>query len=241
MDGYRPHRDLHEDVKRHLEWHFRSYCKGRIDKSVIPTYFFASGAGTDKSRNATKFHRTLVKCSEQGSALRARLEGAKVFHVGFENGTSPPQQEMADPLGAIGLRMLHQLLGPKMSIYEVTRKYEAPCPSEIFRLVAQREGVDLFNEFTGVLVIDGLQRFLELGDDGQNKIYMFNTLLNNIADTALDKRGIFIIPCCTATITPALEHLFALSSRYRAFLPVSSLDSPTPKKGGIASPWSFLV
>lgn len=56
----------------------------------------------------------------------------------------------------------------------------------------------------GVLVIAGLQRFLELRDDGKNKVSMFYTLLSDIADTALDKEGIFIIPCCTATLTPAL-------------------------------------
>ena len=159
-----------------------------------------------------------------------------MFHVGFENGTTPNEQEMANPISAIGLRMLHQLLGPEMSLDEVTTKYVPPSPCEIFRLVAQREGIDLFKEFTGVLVIDGLQRFLELGDDGKNKVSMFYTMLNEIADTALDKRGIFIIPCCTATLTPALENFFLLTSRYRAFLPVGSLDSPTPKKDGIATP-----
>ena len=223
-------------MKTHLKSHYDSYSEERFNKADIATYYFVSGTRTDQSRNATEFYRTLVECAEDQPELRARLERAKVFHVGFENGPAPSEPEWGDPLEAVGLRMLHQLLGPELSFDEVVRNYYPPWPYEIFHLVARHEGGVRHQEFTGVLVVDGLQRFLQSGEYGKRKEFLFNNALNNIAALALDRAAGFIITCCTATVTPAMEEFFALSRRHRVFLPVGSLDPQASENGHIMTP-----
>ena len=109
---------------------------------------------------------------------------------------------------------------------------------KLFRLVAQYEGEDLFKQFTGVLVVDGLEPcFMELGEDGKNKGSRFHSALASVSDTAMDPRGVFIIPCCTATVTAPVAEFFAISHRRRVFLPVvASLAPPTMKKNGTVTP-----
>src|SRR4051794_5915121 len=48
---------LQETVK-----HYNHFENKRDDKTHRPIYLFLSGAGTGKSRNATEFHDTLIKC-----------------------------------------------------------------------------------------------------------------------------------------------------------------------------------
>jgi hypothetical protein len=46
----------------------------------------------------------------ENEELERRLRGAMVFHVDLENGTSPREDEMGNPIGLIGSRMLFQVL-----------------------------------------------------------------------------------------------------------------------------------
>ena len=78
---------------------------------------------------------------------------------------------------------------------------------------------------------------MELGEDGKNKGSRFHSALASVSDTAMDPRGVFIIPCCTATVTAPVEEFFAISHRRRVFLPVvASLAPPTMKKNGTVTP-----
>ena len=51
--------------------------------------------------------------------------------------------------------MLHQLLGKPI---DYLRSRYVASPRAIFRLVAAAENVDLYDDFTGILVIDGVQK-----------------------------------------------------------------------------------
>ena len=102
---YQPPKHLHEQIKPHLDAHFESYrATGRVGKHNGPPYLFLSRAGTRKSRSANEFHRTLIECSKEleNEELERRLRGAMVFHVDLENGTSPREDEMGNPIGLIG-------------------------------------------------------------------------------------------------------------------------------------------
>jgi hypothetical protein len=233
---YQPHRDLHKVLKPHLAAHYERYCKGKIDKTTIPTYFFLSGAGTGKSRNGTEFHRTLVECSRQGSDLRARLEKAKVFLVSLENGMSLSSSELISPLEAIGIRMLSQLLGEEILFEDIRGAYVAPTPLQVFSSVAQCEGEDIYKELTGVLVVDGLQCLMKSAGDGLDKHSEFYRALTEIGDTAMNRAGIFIILCCTATVTVPVEEFIASTHRRRVFLPVASLRPPMIKRDAALAP-----
>ena len=62
-------------------------------------------------------------------------------------------KEISDPWNAIGVRMLKQLLNEP--IEDISDRYLAD-PSTVFRLVAAAENVDLYNDFTGILVVNGI-------------------------------------------------------------------------------------
>ena len=76
-----------------------------------------------------------------------------MFHVSFENETPLTVEERSDPWNAVGVRMLHQLLGKPIDY--IRSRYVAG-PATVFRLVAAAENVDLYDDFTGILVVDGL-------------------------------------------------------------------------------------
>ncbi|KAJ3125856.1 hypothetical protein HK098_008169 [Nowakowskiella sp. JEL0407] len=101
---------LYEKLKPALDSHFENFSNNITDKSEIPTYYYISGAGTGKSRNAN------------------RLKNSFVFRVSFSNRT-PRENEEKDLSKAVGIRMLSQLLTEK-SFEHVFDNYEAPSPSE---------------------------------------------------------------------------------------------------------------
>jgi hypothetical protein len=94
------------------------------------------------------------------------LKKAFVFHVSFENGTPLTVEEINNPWNAIGTRMLQQLFS--IPIDHIRKRYVAD-PAAIFRLVAAAENVDLYDDFTGILVVDGIQRALREHNDGNKK------------------------------------------------------------------------
>jgi len=83
---------------------------------------------------------------------------------------------MKNPLGC---RMLHQLLDKPIDY--LRRRYVAD-PAAIFRLVAAAEDIDLYNDLTGIFVIDGMQKVLRGYDDGRDKMYR---LLDQIGSLSL--------------------------------------------------------
>ena len=89
-----------------------------------------------------------------------------MFHVSFENGTPLTPEEKSKPWNAVGIRMLYQLLSEPLSA--LRRKYDAK-PDVIFRLVAMAEHVDLYNDFTGILVVDGIQKAITWDWDSDRK------------------------------------------------------------------------
>ncbi|KAL1965212.1 hypothetical protein VTN77DRAFT_5966 [Rasamsonia byssochlamydoides] len=205
-------------------------------------YFFLGGAGTGKSRNAMEFPRTLISCSDKGSDLRRRLEKAKVFLVSLENGTSITPLEKkrkVDSLRVIGARILLQLLPDEtyFDVEQVLRDFDPPTPMEVLQSVADGEGEDIYDEFTGIVIVDGVQNFLERPDDGQDEDSEFYHTLMGIADIALGRRkSIFVIPCCTATVTVPIHRFIASSHRNRLFLPLKCLDAPMTVENGNLTP-----
>lgn len=173
---------------------------------------------------------TLISCSGNDPHLRRRLESAKVFLVSLENGTSMLLEEMnLDPLRIVGTRMLLQLLEGEnfIGVDRVMAEYEPPTPMEVLEAVARGEKENLYDEFTGIIIIDGIQNFLQGANDGQDKDSKFYNTLTRIADIALQPRkDVFVIPCCTATITVPTDQLLASSHRNRVCLPMKILDPP---------------
>ena len=108
-----------------------------------------------------------------------------MFHASFENGTPLTVEERSNSWHAVDVRMLHQLLD--LPIVYISSRYVVD-PRAIFRLVAAAETVGLFNYFTGILVVDGIQRALKGYDDGSNKGSPFYGLLDEIGGLSLMKR-----------------------------------------------------
>ena len=61
-------------------------------------------------------------------------------------------------------------------------------PDAVFQLVAKAENVDLYNDFTGILVVDGLQKALRKQGDEKDKDSDFYQLLSQIASLSLMSR-----------------------------------------------------
>src|SRR3954451_16671956 len=104
--------------------------------------------------------------------------------------------------------MLLQLLAEEMTLDDVVFRYEAPYPSSIISLVAKHQNRDLKN-ITVILVVDGMQQLMVHEDDGLNKDSDFYRTLSSIGDLGLNE--IFLMPCCTCTITSLIENAVALS------------------------------
>jgi hypothetical protein len=134
--------------------------------------------------------------------------------------------------------MLHQLLGE--DVEKIGRRYVA-SPRDIFRLVAAAENVDLYDNFTGILVVDGIQKALTAHDDGNNKKGAFYRLLTQISDLSLMSRdpsktkggtlreAPFIMTCVTATCFGPVQGFLADTHRKRVYLPLNRLQPPTYK------------
>jgi hypothetical protein len=227
--NYQPPKDLHATIMPHLDDHFKLYLARDLAKGKAPSYLFLSGAGTGKSRNANEFHRTLIECSRKlkNKELEQRLKGAKVFHVDLENGSSVRSDERQNPLGAIGSRMLFQVLrGQECNrLLDVIRKYVPPSPEEVLKLVAKGADQDYASEFTAVLVVDGIQNLMLSDNDGRNRTSPFYGMLSHLFDLPL--WGGFIIVCCTATVYVPVENVITSSSRARIFLRLDPLKAPT--------------
>ncbi|KAK3810919.1 MAG: hypothetical protein J3Q66DRAFT_404319 [Benniella sp.] len=229
---YQPDPKLYETLRVAIKDHYRDFFQGLRDKSTIPLYLFLCGAGTGKSRNAQELHRSAVSClTDKDHELRSRIEQAWVFHISLENGTSPLGMEK-DPMEAIGSRMLLQLL-PDMRLRDVMEAYIGLHPMHVLDLVARGAGRDL-RSATVFLVIDGLQSFMTDPNDGSNKNSDFYNALTNIADLATE--DVFLLACCTATVTSPVDRALAFTHRKRVVLPVASLESPCIFQDGLSVP-----
>jgi hypothetical protein len=99
---------------------------------AVPLYLFLSGAGTGKSRNAAKLHKTACRCFDRTYVGKKNkrsvdlLEDPFVFHISFENGSGIQTEEL-DPWRAIGSRNAsstatsNKLKPEKISIDYITR------------------------------------------------------------------------------------------------------------------------
>ena len=241
---FQPHPTLYEIIAPNVLDHYTRYKENHVDKTYAPIYFYLGGAGTGKSRHGSEFassvQRAITLHTEHRlyHELAQRLTRAFVFHVSFENGTSLTPEEKSKPWSAVGTRMLHQLLGGH--IEDISREYVA-TPYDVFRLVAAAENVDLYDDFTGILVIDGIQRVITWDSDRTNKDSVFYGFLNQIGDLSLISRHFsetkegklrrtpYIMTCATATYLGPARQFLAESHRKRVYLPLNRLDAPTWK------------
>jgi len=99
-------------------------------------------------------------------------------------------EELSNPWNAIGIRMLRQLLNE--DIDAIHDQYVA-SPRAIFQLVATAEKIDLYEDFTGILVVDGVQKTRTEYDDGENKESGFYGLLNQIGGLSLMSRTVMLL------------------------------------------------
>ncbi|KAF9372310.1 hypothetical protein CPB97_001349 [Podila verticillata] len=127
--------------------------------------------------------------------------------------------------------MLLQLL-PGKELYNVLEDYEEPHPNQVLGLVARNSGQDL-KSATVILVVDGLQSFMTDPKDGHNKDSAFYRALTRIGDLALGE--IFLMACCTATVTSPVEKTLEFTHRNRVVLPVASLTSPHIEIDGLST------
>lgn len=246
--AFQPHPNLYETLATNVFQHYAHYKRDEIDKTYIPSYFYVGGARTGKSRSASEFASSLREAIEIEPhaqhplyhELSQRLKAPFIFHVSFENGTSLGREEFNDLWNAIGIRMLHQLLDEPFEV--ISNRYSAD-PRAIFRLVAAAENVDLFNNFTGILIIDGVQSAFIGPNDGMDKQIAFYGLLSQISGLSLmsrrgslakeEREAPFIMTCVTATHFGPIQQFLADSHRNRVYLPLNRLDPPTWKKDNL--------
>jgi hypothetical protein len=242
---FQPHPKLYEVLGTNVLEHYAYYKSNKMDKTYIPAYLYLGGAGTGKSRHASEFASSIQEAIELHvqhplyHELAQRLKTLFVFHVSFENGTPFTAEEMSNPWGAICSRMLHQLLDEPFE--DIRDRYIAD-PADVFELIAAAENVDLYDEFTGILVVDGIQKAFVEHDDGKNKNSTFYGLLGQIGGLSLMKRrrskpeggklrsAPFIMTCVTATCFGPIQGFLADSHRKCVYLPLNRLNAPTWKK-----------
>jgi len=239
---FQPHPKLYDLLGDQTLIHYKMYSLDRADKTYVGTFFYLGGAGTGKSRHGTEFANSVREAIKKHSQYRfyeeltKRLEDACVFHVSFENGTPLLDEERPDPWNAIGIRMLAQLLGQHVS--DVREQYVAD-PRHIFRLVAKAKNQDYFDDFTGILVVDGIQGICKNTDDEQNKASAFYQLLVQISALSLrpqrssefgqQRTAPFILTCVTAKCYGPIHDFLAYTSSRRIYLPLNQLKAPVWK------------
>ena len=236
---FQPHAELYKIIAPNVLDHFIKYTKNKVDKTYAPIYFYLGGAGTGKSRHGSEFASSVQQAitlhtehNRYRNAIKhelaQRLKTAFVFHVSFENGTSLTPEEKSKPWNAVGVRMLYQLLGG--DIEDIRREYVA-TPRDVFELVAAAENVDLYNDFTGILVVDGIQRAMTWESGFLNQIGDLSLMSRDSSETEEGRlrQTPFIMTCVTATyLGPAYQFLVE-SHRNRVYLPLNRLDAPTWK------------
>lgn len=205
-----------------------------MDKSTIPLCLLLSGTGTGKSRNAAEIHNTIYHFSEvthfsRHDELEAQLRGPFISHVILENGTSVRLSEN-DPWGAIGTRMLLQILqvdGPrhkrKLTVDNVLPMPHPQTPNEIIELVC---AVPSTSKRT---VLDGLHNISK----SFGEIQMLQ-VLTQLADLAHSE---FVIICGTSTISGPFDRLPASSSRRIITLPCSPRPPQREKRTSFRHEW----
>ncbi|RIA92386.1 hypothetical protein C1645_820819 [Glomus cerebriforme] len=237
---YQPDPSLYQILQKEFKNHYKYYRQGQFRQSYMPMYFFLSGAGTGKSRNATEFYNTTIKCFEKegDSELKNMIQNALVFNITFENDTSLRQEVELDAYKAIGTRMLLQLLHT-MNIDEIISTYKAPNPWEVLQLIAKNKKQDL-KRIPVFLIVDALQHIMYnskeniVNSENNNTINSNDNIMNSkkfyqtIMDIGdLGCKGTFLIPCCTATITGPIDSFLNTLYRKCIYLPVPSLHPPT--------------
>ncbi|CAJ0831051.1 9052_t:CDS:2 [Entrophospora sp. SA101] len=125
-----PH--LKDTLQEETEKHHFHFCNGENDKINRPIYLFFSGAGTGKSRNASEFHNTLIKClnCSKDLKLKEKIQDAWVFNVSLENGISFSRSVESIGILAVGIRMFWQLFPDFEDFIHFIYTYEAPTPWE---------------------------------------------------------------------------------------------------------------
>jgi hypothetical protein len=206
-----------------------------------------SGSRTGKSRHGSEFASSIqeaIKLNIQHPLyceLAQRLKTAFVFNVSFENRMSLATEETS-AWKAIGARMLHQLLREPFDV--VLHKYDAE-PDAIFWLTARAENIDLYDDFTGILVVDRIHAALERVNDRKNKDSYFYRFLNQIGNLSLMSRNLsrseggnmrqtpFIMTYVTATCFGPADQILATSYRKHVYLPLNQLKPPVSKNDNL--------
>ncbi|CAJ0746821.1 10467_t:CDS:2, partial [Entrophospora sp. SA101] len=131
-----PH--LKDTLQEETEKHYSHFCNGENDKIHRPIYLFFSGAGTGKSRNASEFHNTLIKClnCSKDLELKEKIQNAWVFNVSLENCTRFSRSVESIGILAVGIRMFWQLFPDFEDFARFIHTYEAPNPWEVLQLIA---------------------------------------------------------------------------------------------------------
>ncbi|KAF8434719.1 hypothetical protein BGX38DRAFT_155614 [Terfezia claveryi] len=123
--------------------------------------------------------------------------------------------------------MLAQVL--ECPLDEVLCYPDLPAPDTLCQQLAANEGI-VYEDFTAVIVVDGLGSLLSSPEDMKNKSSPFYSALTTCVDLAL--QGAFIVPLCTATITGSLRKYLADTNRRRVFLEIPPLHPPVIKASG---------
>lgn len=99
---------LVQSLTKPLVKHCGHWQEKVADKQNNPLFLVCSGAGTGKSRFLDELQRLTIDATADNKELQAKLRGAFVFKVTFENGTST--DDFDNPEFAIGTRMLWQMV-----------------------------------------------------------------------------------------------------------------------------------
>ena len=233
---YQPHPNLYETLAAGVLDHYDNYKNGEINRTSMPTYLYVGRPGTGRSRNASEFSRSVKSAIASHTQhplhveLTQRLKTDFVFRISFEGVTALKEEELSSPMNAIGVRMLHQLLDLPFSY--IRSSYVAH-PIDVFRLVAAATNLDIYNEFTGILVIDNFQDALGRLASNEDSFYEMLTQINSsLVSRPAEIKGKtpvkspFIITCVTATrIDPRRDCSFNAHCK-RVYLPLNQLDLP---------------
>jgi hypothetical protein len=128
--------------------------------------------------------------------------------------------------------MIMQLL-PDETLDSIIKGYIAPHPLDVLKLIARHRGHRV-EDATVVLVIDGLHRLMDTYEDAHHEESKFYRTLAAIGD--LMHNGVFLLTCCTATVSGPIEGFLKTSTRKRVYLPVAALEPPSTMKNNVLRP-----
>jgi hypothetical protein len=212
-----------EVISSAMQMHFSSWRNKNKDKLLHSLFLALSGPGTGKSRMLQEFPlilRTALsqkneKSNENAKVVFEKLQGAYVFNVGFENGTTYGGELLRNADEEIGTRMRFQMTS-KIGWDQFCLQY--PCTiGDAIRDLAKCTGKKE-EDLTVIICVDGVQKLQKAETSKFNQCFATLSQYINASPS-------FVIAIAAATTTGPTRAALSDSTQRRVYLSVPTVDA----------------